>query len=255
MKKLRQKKLISKLNEAFDPLKSTGLDIILPENIHVDHPLRYLIFAFSVKDPRHIERELKIIFESLLDLKDIADFFYLVPLYGKALFCSGGYKINSNRITELLSQFKEDNVKDWEYITLQPIPNNLIDYLPALEFRNSPVYQIQIKMFELLGLIQVLKKTKDYIEPLSLDQNKYVLESYKRQKNRLIQEEKNLDILAEETKDYFLTEFSSQSKEPCFEILYNALSLIEISLKDNKLDELLGKLDVIEICNAIDLLE
>lgn len=111
MKKLRQKKLIHRLNEAFSSLKSTGLDIIISENIYVDHPLKYLILAFSVKDPRHIERELIIIFESLLELKEIADFFYLVPLYEKSLFCSGGYKINTNQVADLLSQLKEGTIK------------------------------------------------------------------------------------------------------------------------------------------------
>jgi hypothetical protein len=203
MKKLQQKKLIYKLNEVFDPLKSTGLDVIIPENICVDHPLRYLVLAFSVKDPRHIERELMIIFESLLELKEIAHFFYLVPLYEKALFCSGGYKINSYKLSELLSQFKEDNIKDWECISPQPIPENAMRCLPTLEFRNSPAYQIQIKIYELLGMVQVLKKTKDYIELPSLDQNTYIKESYKRQKNRLFQYEKNLEILESKQKIIF----------------------------------------------------
>ena len=225
MKEFQQKKLICQLNEVVAPLKSTGMTIIIPENIYVDHPFRYLIFAFSVKDPRHIERELMIIFESLLELKEIADFFYLVPLYEKALFCSGGYKINSYRIAEVLSQFKEDNIKDQESITFQPIPKNLMGYLPTLEFRNSSVYQIQIKIYELLGMVEILKKTKDIIEPSSSEQNKYILEFYKHQKNRYIKNEKELEILSLEIKDYFLKEFTSQSKEPYFKVLYDFFDL------------------------------
>ncbi|OEU41512.1 hypothetical protein BGV40_14580 [Methanosarcina sp. Ant1] len=255
MKKIHQKKLIYELNEVFDPLKLTGLDVRIPENIYIDPPLRYLVLSFSVKDPRHIERELMIILESLIELKEIADFFYLVPLYEKALFCSGGYKINSYGIAELLSQFKKDNIKDWKHIRLQPIPEDVMRYLPTLEFRNSSMYQIQIKISELLGIVQVLKKTKDYIEPLSLDQNTYVMELYKRQKNRLIQYEENLGILSIETKIYFLTEFSSQSKEPYFKVLYDFLTLIEISLKDNTLYECFGKVNIENILNAVDMLE
>ncbi|KKG14680.1 hypothetical protein EO98_17410 [Methanosarcina sp. 2.H.T.1A.6] len=255
-KEFQQKKLIFQLNEIFVPLKSKGMTIIMPENIYVDHPLKYLIFAFSVKDPRHVlEKELITILESLLELKEIADFFYLVPLYNEALFCSGGYKINSNRIAELLSQLKGNNIKNWEAVRLQPIPKCLINYLPTLEFRNSPVYQIQVKIFELVGMVQVLKKTKDYFEPPSSEQNEYILELCKRQKNRLLEDEKNLAISVIEIKDYLLTEFSSQSKESHFKELCDFLSLIEISLESDTLDKCLDKLDNERISNAITLLE
>ena len=254
-KEFQQKKLICQLNEIFVPLKSKGMTIIIPENIYVDHPLRYLVFAFSVKDPRHVlEKELITILESLLELKEIVDFFYLIPLYNEALFCSGGYKINSNRIAELRSQLKENNIKNCEAVRLQPIPKCLINYLPTLEFRNSPVYQIQVKIFELVGMVQVLKKTKDYFEPPSSEQNEYVLELCKRQKNSLLEDEKNLAISVIEIKDYLLTEFSSQSKESYFKELYNFLSLLETSLENNTLDECIEILDIGRISNAIDLL-
>jgi hypothetical protein len=255
MKKIQQKRLIYKLNEVFDPLKLTGLDVIIPENIYIAHPLRYLVFAFSVKDPRHMEKELAVISESLIELKEIANFFYLVPLHEGTLFCNEGYKINSYYIDELLSKLKEDNVKDRERITLQPIPINLMEYLPNFEFKTSPVYQTQKRITELLDMVQILKKTKDYIEPLSLDQNKYVLELYKRQKENLHKYEKNLATSVIEIKNYLLTEFFSQSKEPYFKELYDFLSLIEISLENNTLDKCLEKFDNERISNAIDLFE
>lgn len=255
VKKFKEKKLIYRLNEAFNSLKSTGMDIILPENIYADHPLSYLIFAFSVKDPRHIERELIIVLKSLLDLIEVADFFYLIPLYEQRFFCSGGYKINSNRVVELIFQLQERNIKNWEDIILRPIPENAMKYLPSFEFQNSPVYQIQVKISELLSMVQVLKETKDYIEPLSSDQNKYVLKLYNRQKKNLLKHERDLVISVIETKNYLLSEFSSQSKEPYFKELYALLSLLEASFEDSTLDECLEKLDIERIYNAIDLLE
>lgn len=255
MKKIQQKELTYKLNKVFNPLKSKGLDVTVPENIYIEYPLRYLVLAFSVKDPRHIERELVILFESLLKLKEIADFFYLVPLHERALFCSGGYKLNSNKIAELLSQLREDNVKNWEYITLQPIPVNAMRCLPDFEFRDSSVYQIRLKIYELLGKVQILKKIENCFEPPSLDQNKYIQELYKRQKNYSLKHKENLKFLVKETKDYLLTDFSSQSKEPYFKELYNFLILLEVSLENNTLDECIEILDIGRIFNAIDLLE
>jgi len=56
---------------------------------------------------------------------------------------------------------KENNIKYLESITFQPIPKNLMGYLPTLEFRDSPIYQIQIKIYELFFMVEKLKKIKD----------------------------------------------------------------------------------------------
>lgn len=224
-KKREQKRqeMIIHIRGAFASLKKNGITIILPIDVYVLHPLRYLPIAFSVDDPCHPEDELGSVIEVLVKVKDLADFFCLVPIHKGERFLEGGYQISSNQISEL----KGGRLERWETLVPHELPNEILSLLPTLPFRPSTRVQFRANVLALLGTMQVFVEKKNKIETLKSSGNHFEIELYNRHKARLRELEMNLGTAASEIKDYLKSEFQSVEHNLSYKTVLDFLEAVE----------------------------
>jgi hypothetical protein len=92
-KESKRIEILQNLKEATAPLIEVGMNFIFPNNLYIDHPLRYLPIAFSVNHPCHPEVELILVIAAISEIKDIAEFFCFIPLYQDNRFLENNYQI------------------------------------------------------------------------------------------------------------------------------------------------------------------
>ncbi len=226
----RQKENIKRIQNAFVPLEKNGMVIVYPDDVYVSHPLYYLPLAFSVKNSAYPERELGVILEAISEVKDIADFFCLVPIHEGVRFLEGGYQISSNQIAQL----NEGQTINWEAFALQELSQDILRCLPTLPFHPSVRLQIRANITSLLiGMIAFIEQ-KDKIETLRTSENQFEVKLYDLHKSRLLEIQADFGIAASKTIDSLKAEYSSLQDDTDFKTLIGFLEIIkEASQKDS----------------------
>lgn len=198
--------LISKLKNSFEALESQDIKIIYPFDIHLDFPLKYLILAFTVKNPFNYNNELFQIISTLSKIKEISDYFYLIPIHDGKRFNTKSHRYSSNSITEIL----EGNITSWE--TMLPVepPENLLKTLPDIPFKILPELDYPVKVFSLLMNFNFIIEQINYISILKDQENRFEKELYLKHKKNLISQIKNLLDEFAEAKDIIPSEFFSE---------------------------------------------
>lgn len=222
-RELKRQQLLCRIRAAFDPLKENGMTVILPPDVYVHHPLRYLPLAFSVQDPCHFEEALEAVIEAIAEVKDAADFFCLVPIHQGARFLEGGYQISSNQITEL----QNGRLEHWEALVPHELPDGVLGCLPPLPYRPSARLQIRANVLALLGQMQAFVEHKNKVEILKTSTNHFEVELYNRHRARLREIEINLGIAASEVKDRLKSEFRSRQDNSIYKAVRDFLKVVE----------------------------
>ncbi|HQX49575.1 MAG TPA: hypothetical protein PLR25_06685, partial [Planctomycetaceae bacterium] len=109
-KKASQSALRQRVEKAFAPLVASGISITLPNQVYEDHPLKYFPLAYSVADPCQSTVELSQVLEATFEVREVADFFYFVPLWRGARFMEGAFRLSDRQIGEMA----EGVLPNWE---------------------------------------------------------------------------------------------------------------------------------------------
>ncbi len=204
----------------------------IPCDAYINHPLCYMPLAFSVTDPIHPEASLDVVIEAISGVKDIADFFCLVPIHEGVRFLKGGYQFSSNQITQL----NEGQPINWEAFALQELSEEILRCLPTLPFRPSVRLQIRASITSLLIGINAFIEQKNKIETLRTSENQFCIKLYNRHESRLIKIQADFGIVASKTMDYLKAEYSSLQDDIDFKTLIGFLEIVEGATKKNTID-------------------
>lgn len=246
----KRQDMLRRIQDAFAPLKENGMTILLPPDLYVRHPLRYLPLAFSVDDPCHLEDALGAVVKAIAGVKDVADFFCLVPIHQAARFLEDGYQISSNQITEL----EDGRLEHWEALVPHELPDGVLSCLPPLPFRPSARLQIRTNVFALLGGMQTFIEQKNRIEALKTSGNPFEVGLYNHHKARLYELEMNLGIAACKVKDYLKAEFPSRQDDSTYKIVRGFIEAVERASQQGIIDDLLvsGDFNAEEIVGSVE---
>ncbi len=232
--RIRQE-IIHRTCDALSDLKENGITIIPPTDVYVDHPLQYLPIAFSVNNPCYPEVEVIIVTKALFKVKDITDFFCLVPICKGERFLEDGWKISLKQIPEL----RNGELRHWESFVPCKFPNGVLNCLPPLPFRPLVVIQIRA-VSELPGVMQIFVQQKNKIESLKKSGNHFEVELYNRHKVRIRKEEINFGINISEIKNYIKVEFLSLKDDSNLKTVINFLEAVENASQKGTIDDLLA---------------
>ncbi len=94
--KQRQSVVLQRVEKAFARLIANGISITLPSQVYEDHPLKYFPLAYSVADPCQSNVELTQVLGATYEVRDVADFFYFVPLWRGARFIEGAIRLSAS---------------------------------------------------------------------------------------------------------------------------------------------------------------
>jgi hypothetical protein len=228
----KRQEMLSSIQDVIASLKEYGMIIIPPIDAYINHPLCYLPLAFSVEDPIYPEASLDIVIEAISEVKDIADFFCLVPIHEGVRFLKGGYQISSNQITQL----NEGQSINWEAFALQELSEDILRCLPTLPFRPSVRLQIRASITSLLIGMKAFIEQKNNIETLRTSENQFEVELYNRHEFRLLEIQADFCIVASKTMDYLKAEYSSLQDDTDFKTLIGFLEIIEEASQKDTID-------------------
>jgi len=206
--------------------------------------------AFSVDDPCLPENELEVVIKALVEVKDIADFFCLVPIHQGSRFLEGGYQISSNTF----SQLEEGHLRNWEALVPGELPGGVLSCLPSLPFRLSARLQIWTNVFAILSGMQAFVEQKNKIETLRTSRNHFEVELYNRHKVRLHELEMKLGTSASEVKEYLNAEFPSRQDNSIYKRVWCFLETVEEASQQGTFDDLFmsSGFDVEEILDSLE---
>ncbi len=171
----RQSALLQRVEKAFAPLVVSGISITLPSQVYEDHPLKYFPLSYSVADPCQSTIELTQVLGATYYVRDVADFFYFMPLWRGARFLEGAFCLSAEQLTKMA----EGLPPNWESLVPQYMPAQLLDVLPATPFQTSRRLQVQERAQAILYAIETLRERQQRItalktkEPSEVEQRMY----------------------------------------------------------------------------------
>lgn len=245
-----RKELLNAINNSLISLKEQGIIYNLPTDVYIDYPCRYLTIAFSVSDPIHTFEALEPIIEKLINVKELVQFFCLIPLFDNQRYLKDGYIISSNQI----SQLEAGKPENWEWIIPIEFPKGIWNYLSPIPYKPYPKYEINIKVQALLIASRNIMEHHNIINNLKVTNNRFEIELYKRCKAKIHQQEKNLGDAVIEVKNYLIAEFSQLKNEKYYKTLFEFLENLIDSIQQNEFIKYIesGKFNSKEINDALD---
>lgn len=132
------------------PLAAQGVDVIVPSDVHFQHPLRHLSFGFTVTNPCHVGQDLGLVVESLWTIKDAADFFWLMPTWKGKRSMDGWYKFSARQLTAL----ERGEETEWEtFITIE-MPADLKHHLPDMPNQLSTEIELRLRLHTIISTLE-----------------------------------------------------------------------------------------------------
>jgi len=252
IKTIRQRKRQEKLNllsKALSTLEVEGMKIILPSGEHIEYPITYLPFAFSVDNPSLLIESILKVIKELHKVKDIAGFFCIIPIFNDKRFIPGAYVISSNNI----SQFDPNNLSTWEWLVPREPPKEIWSYLPQIQFEPYPKNEINLKIQALLIALEKIVGHYHKIQQLISSKNQFEIELYNRYRIKFRKQEENLGDAVIEVKNYLIAEFSQLKNEKYYKTISEFLENLIDSIKKDELTKYIvsAKFNAKEINDAL----
>jgi hypothetical protein len=232
----REKKrhnILKQLQEAVAPLKEKGITILLPKDTYISRHVTYLPLAFCVEDPCFFDNEFAAVLGAVVKAKDIATFFYLIPIHQGNRFLEGGYKIGPIQI----ANFEKRVPLNWETFFPLKLPDGVMSCLPHLPFLLPQRLKLRSTMILLMETISLLSEHEKKLEPLKSSRNRFQIELYDRHKSRLLKMKRELGTVASDAKKNMKMEFPLQDDETDFKIVLGFLNLVEDASEIGKFEE------------------
>jgi hypothetical protein len=249
-KDLKRQELLHRFQEALAPLQEYGITLILPLDVYVEYPLHYMSLAFSVANPCQPETELIAVITAITKIKDIAEFFCLIPVHEGTRFLEGGYQISSLQISAL----EDGCFEQWETFAARELPEGVLKCLPPLPFRPVPKQQFRANLLGLFFGVQLVIERRERLESLKASGNHFETELYERHKAKLRNLEEGLRVTTSQIKNQLRTELLEREDEPNYITVQGFLETLEEALRQDTLNDLLasGYCDSENITDALD---
>lgn len=242
-KEVQRKELIFLVDSALDDLRKNNMDFILSDNVYTDYPIRYLPIAFSVDNPCHPEVALCLVIAAISKIRDLTDFFCLIPTFQGNRFLEGGYQISSSRIVDLL----KGRAEQWEAFALQQFPEGIWQHLPDIKFCPSAKQQLYSSIYGVINKLKVLRERQVIIEPLQSSQNAFEIALYDKHNNKANEFLQEIGAIAGQIIHQLDSDFSALKIRPKYKEVRDFLEEIKTNLDLIKLDGVfLGKMKILE---------
>lgn len=193
----KKKNLILRIKMALKYLQEEDINIIYPNEIYLDFPLKYLTFAFSVNNPLNYDQELLKVIDAIYNIKDTADFFYLIPFHNGSRFNKNGYRFSSNSINEIV---EKDSLTFWETMLPVEVPESSLKTLPNIPLNFLPELEYPVKVLSLLMSFKFIIEQINFISCLKDKENRFEKELFLKHRENLVSQIKNLMNGVEEAK-------------------------------------------------------
>jgi len=220
----RRQDVVARLRSALAPLTATGVDIIWPNDILLEHPLRYLPLAISIDDDCHPERVVDLALGPLSTVHDAADFFVLIPIHERVRVIEGGYRISSTDLAELA----ENRSPTFGPLPITELPQGLLDCLPPLACNPSARARLRASILGLLLEMWAILGQMDRIAPLMTSHIEAEVELFRRHEARLQRWLTELEGKAVETRQLLESTCASQQNAPDYAVLLRFLETLGV---------------------------
>jgi hypothetical protein len=238
MKDRKRELMIKNVKEALRPLDDIGVEVILPFDSYYNHPLRYFPIAYSVLKPTEAFEELYQLLLELKSVKEVAQFFWIIPIHKGHRFGNEGYCLSSNRLDELC----EGNTDNWESLVPRKVPNEILSLLPAIPLKVDNKLKIRNEIYGLVGAIPMLITINSYAQRLIGSQNPYEKELYNKYRVKLVNAVEELVKASSKIETEFEREFPQNSKTFEYQTIIQFIQKIRYSHEQdsfvNFLDEI-----------------
>jgi len=126
-----RQQILHRLKRALEPLEREGMSFLLPRDVVQLEVLKYLPLAFSVSDPNNPAPELLAVWNALGNVRDVAHFFCLVPLFENARYLEAdGWRLSCDMLDP-----KSQQEIVWESLVPQMFEPEVIANLAPLPKR------------------------------------------------------------------------------------------------------------------------
>lgn len=232
-KEQKRIELLQTLTQATAPLREVGINFILPNNLYIDHPLRYLPISYSVNNPCHPEIELILIIPAISKIKDIAEFFCFIPLYQGHRFLENNYQISSMQISEIL----EGNIEQWEALVPIKFPEGIWNCLPEMPLYRNLQQQFYTSMYGLIAGFDMLLKRQKLVNSFP-QENSFDIDYYNKYLKKLATLIESLKVTVLEIKETLHCNFSSHKDSLSYLIIDNYLQILITMLDQGYLNHI-----------------
>lgn len=238
IKDRKRELMIKNVKEALRPLDDIGVEVILPFDSYYNHPLRYFPIAYSVLKPTEAFEEMYQLLLELKSVKEVAQFFWIIPIHKGHRFGNEGYCLSSNRLDELC----EGNTDNWESLVPRKVPNEILSLLPAIPLKVDNKLKIRNEIYGLVGAIPMLITINSYAQRLIGSQNPYEKKLYNKYRVKLVNAVEELVKASSKIETEFEREFPQKSKTFEYQTIIQFIQKIRCSHEQdsfvNFLDEI-----------------
>jgi hypothetical protein len=208
---------------AFEPLRKNGIIAIMPSDLYIDNPLKYLPVAINVESPIHPEYALLSSIQAISRLLDMADWFCIIPIHNGTRFLEGGYLISP----EVISEIEKGQISHWEDVAIREIPEGVFNLLPSLP--EKP--QLRLQIIQIVDIIietlEPLNQLKTKIESLKSSANEFEIELSVRNENMIREFIRSLGSTASGINDQLSIELSGLSEDKNYKKVQSFLTEVE----------------------------
>lgn len=124
----RNERIARRVRAAVESVEANDLSVVLPSSGYVEHPLRYYPMAFSVEDACRPELTLLKMLIALEPVRDVTDYFCLMPTCGGCRIGDWGYMVSSSQ----LERIANDEEPSWVTFAAQELPSRALAALPEM---------------------------------------------------------------------------------------------------------------------------
>ncbi len=230
--------MIQNVKKALSPLEHIGVEVILPFDSYYDYPLRYFPIAYSVPKPTEGFEELYQLINGLRSVKDVAQFFWNIPVYKGHRFGKEGYCLSSDRFDELC----EGSTDNWESLVPREVPNEILVLLPPIPLSVDRKLKVRNEIYGLVGAIPMLAAINTNAQRLVDSENPFEKELYNRYKSKVTNAMEELAKASANVEAELEKEFPQKSKIFEYQKIRQFLQNIESSKEQDSFDEFLDEI-------------
>ncbi len=167
----RNQQVASRVSAAIEAVAARDMSLILPDGGYVEHPLRYYPMAFSVEDPCRPELTLLRILPALVSVRDVTDYFCLIPTHEGHRIGEWGYTVPSSQLEKIANG--ED--PSWVTFAAQTPPVKALALLHHLPLRIPTQLDLRTRFLAILASIDWMQRLRSEIDTIPESGSEYDL--------------------------------------------------------------------------------
>lgn len=219
-----------RIASALSPLMTQGVQFVFPQSQYIDHPLRYYPLAYSVGDTVQPELTLHEVVGYLVAVRDVADFFCLMPFHDGNRIGNWGYVVSSSQ----LERKHEGEEASWVAYAAQQLPEAAVALLPDMPIMTPPEYDLKIKLITVTAQIDLLRQLENALAPLSKSDLSFDRTLAEKWDDRLKNKRHEAADAAEAVRTVLQCNFASLSHSECYILVADYADIMQDALLSNQ---------------------